>query len=99
MPKVGSLWFEGSQQLDRSFTIQKIFAIAKEAEEAGLAFATKWIDDGKPLLADQVDPIIVNSLASVLPALTKTLDYNPAPISHCTPIDKGGSPVDLRHPR
>jgi hypothetical protein len=29
---------------------------AKKAEEAGLAFAKKWIDDGKPPLADQVDP-------------------------------------------
>jgi hypothetical protein len=91
MPKVGSLWFEGSQQLDISFTIQKIFAIAKEAEEAGLAFAKNGLMmANRPLL---IKLILVNSLASVLAALTKTLDYNPAPVSHCTPIDKGGSPV------
>jgi hypothetical protein len=44
----------------------------------------------RPLL---IKLILVNSLASVLPALTKLLTTIPAPVSHCTPIDKGGSPV------
>lgn len=55
-PRLILSWFECGQQLSRSFTIQKIFTTAKEAEEAGLIFAKKWIDDGKPPVADQVDP-------------------------------------------
>ena len=37
----------------------------------------------RPLL---IKLILVNSLASVLPALTKTLDYNPAPVYYRGPF-------------
>jgi hypothetical protein len=50
-PRLILFWFEGGQ-------VKQIFHNpAKEAEDAGLALAKKWIiDDGKPPLADQVDP-------------------------------------------
>ena len=39
MLKVRRLWFEGSQQLNGSFTIQKILRQQKRLKKAGLVFA------------------------------------------------------------
>ena len=41
-------WYDGSQEMSNLFTVQQTCAKATEAEQTGLLFAEKWIDDGKP---------------------------------------------------
>ena len=47
-PHVYVVFDEGVQHILKNFTIDQIFATSEEAEQAGLSFAQKWIDDGKP---------------------------------------------------
>ena len=47
-PKVTIMWSEGVRQLIKYPQITKYFSTQVEAEREGLAFAKKWIDDGKP---------------------------------------------------
>jgi hypothetical protein len=39
---------EGGHNILKNFTIDRIFATSEKAEQAGLSFAQKWIDDGRP---------------------------------------------------
>ena len=39
---------EGGQNILKNFTIDRTFATSDKAEQAGLSFALKWIDDGRP---------------------------------------------------
>ena len=36
------------QNIFKNFTINQTLATQEEAEQSGLSFAKKWIDDGKP---------------------------------------------------
>ena len=36
---------EGGHNILKNFTIDRIFATSEKAEQAGLSFAQKWIDD------------------------------------------------------
>jgi hypothetical protein len=45
-------WTDGRHEQSRRFDVKRGFATQEEAEEAGLAFAKKWIDDGKPKLRE-----------------------------------------------
>jgi hypothetical protein len=48
-PKVSILCpSEGGTQLMKRVLLKKSFETPEEAEREGLAFAQKWIDDGKP---------------------------------------------------
>ena len=39
---------EGGQNILKNFTIDRPFATSEKAEQAGLSFARKWIDNGRP---------------------------------------------------
>jgi hypothetical protein len=56
-PHLDIAWSESDKTpiTHRPFTIKKRYATEKEAQEAGLAYAKKWIDEGKPDPAVQVD--------------------------------------------
>jgi hypothetical protein len=41
-------WIAGSREESREFDLKRGFATEQDAEEAGVTFAKKWIDDGKP---------------------------------------------------
>ena len=45
-------WTSGPHEQFRRFDVQRGFATQGEAEQAGLTFAKKWIDDGKPKLRE-----------------------------------------------
>ena len=47
-PRLRVSWYDGSQEMSNLFTVQQTCARATEAEQTGLLFAEKWIDDGKP---------------------------------------------------
>jgi|SoiMetStandDraft_2_1073263.scaffolds.fasta_scaffold158586_1 hypothetical protein len=47
-PHLYVVFNEGGQNILKNFTIDQTFATSEEAEQAGLSFAQKWIDDGKP---------------------------------------------------
>jgi hypothetical protein len=47
-PSVVVTYSEGGKNLLRNITIDQIFPTCDEAEQAGLAYVRKWIDDGKP---------------------------------------------------
>jgi hypothetical protein len=49
-PHLYIVFNEGGQDILRNITIDRIFSTCEEAEQAGLLFAQKWIDDGKPNL-------------------------------------------------
>jgi hypothetical protein len=49
-PHVFVIYSDGDQEIVKNFTIDRIFPTSEEAEQAGSAFAQKWIDDGKPNL-------------------------------------------------
>ena len=42
------VYSEGGRNIIKNFTIDQTFSTREEAEQAGLSFAQKWIDDGKP---------------------------------------------------
>ena len=39
---------EGGKHILKNITMDRIFPTCDEAEQAGLAYVCKWIDDGKP---------------------------------------------------
>ena len=41
-------FIEAGQNIVKNFTIDRTFATSEKAEQAGLSFALKWIDDGRP---------------------------------------------------
>ena len=45
-------WTDGRRKQFRPFDVKRGFATEEEAELAGLTFAMKWIDDGKPKLRE-----------------------------------------------
>jgi hypothetical protein len=45
-------WTDGTRKQFRRFDVKRGFATQGEAEQAGLTFAKKWIDDGKPPLRE-----------------------------------------------
>jgi hypothetical protein len=45
-------WTDRSRKEFRRFDVKRGFATQEEAEQAGLAFGRKWIDDGKPKLRE-----------------------------------------------
>ena len=45
-------WTDGRRKQFRRFDVKRGFATEEEAELAGLTFARKWIDDGKPKLRE-----------------------------------------------
>ena len=45
-------WTSGPHEQFRRFDVKRGFATQEEAEQAGLTFARKWIDDGKPKLRE-----------------------------------------------
>jgi hypothetical protein len=45
-------WTARSSEEFRQFDVKRGFATQEDAEQAGLAFARKWIDDGKPKLRE-----------------------------------------------
>jgi hypothetical protein len=45
-------WTDGRRKQFRRFDVKRGFATQGEAEQAGLTFAKKWIDDGKPPLRE-----------------------------------------------
>ena len=45
-------WTDGTRKEFRRFDVKRGFTTQGEAEQAGLAFARKWIDDGKPKLRE-----------------------------------------------
>jgi oligoribonuclease (3'-5' exoribonuclease) len=47
-PHLYVVFDEGGQNILKNFTIDQIFATREQAEQAGLSFVQKWIDDGKP---------------------------------------------------
>jgi hypothetical protein len=48
-PHVIILWKEGGTTRIQPFTLNNhSFSSVEEAQESGLSFARKWIDDGKP---------------------------------------------------
>ncbi len=47
-PHLYVVYSEGGRNIIKNFTIDQTFATSEEAEQAGLSFAQKWIDDGKP---------------------------------------------------
>ena len=47
-PRIFVIYSVGTQEIVKNFAIDKIFSTREEAEQAGLAFAKKWIDGGKP---------------------------------------------------
>jgi len=57
-PRLHIVWSESDKTpiTHTQFTIKQRYATEEEAQQAGLSFAKKWIDDGKLPLADQVDP-------------------------------------------
>src|SRR4030095_14070330 len=75
----------GSVQSSLDHLVRSTLGVIPDIHFVGFS---KSMMANRPLL---IKLILANSLASVLPALTKTTI--PAPVSHCTPIDKGGSPV------
>jgi hypothetical protein len=48
MPDIFVSYSEHSKGVLKSLRMDQTFATPHEAEQAGLAFAQKWIDDGKP---------------------------------------------------
>jgi hypothetical protein len=40
-------WWDASQKITKNFTLNQVFSKREEAEQAGLSFAQKWIDEGK----------------------------------------------------
>jgi hypothetical protein len=46
-------WTVRSREQFREFDVKRGFATQEEAEREGLAFAKKWIDDGKPPLRER----------------------------------------------
>ena len=49
-PHLYIVYSEGGRNIIKNFTIDQTFSTREEAEQAGLSFAQKWIDDGKPNL-------------------------------------------------
>jgi len=49
-PRLHVSWFDGYQEKNKMFTLQQTCARATEAEQRGLLFAKKWIEEGKPML-------------------------------------------------
>jgi hypothetical protein len=47
-PHLYVIFSEGGQNILKNFTIDQTFSTQRQAEQAGLSFAQKWIDDGKP---------------------------------------------------
>ena len=47
-PQLYVSWLEDGYKITKSFTLNQIFSTRKEAKRAGLSFALRWIDDGKP---------------------------------------------------
>jgi hypothetical protein len=47
-PHLHISWWETGQKVTKSFTLNQVFSSRQEAGKAGLSFAQKWIDDGKP---------------------------------------------------
>jgi len=48
VPDVYVSYSENGKSVLKSSRIDQTFASPQEADKAGLAFAQKWIDDGKP---------------------------------------------------
>jgi len=49
-PHLRVVYSEGGQHILKNITIDRVFSTCDEAEQAGLAYAHRWIDDGKPNL-------------------------------------------------
>jgi len=49
-PHLYIVYSDGGRNIIKNFTIDQTFATSEEVEQAGLSFAQKWIDDGKPNL-------------------------------------------------
>ena len=47
-PHLYVVYSEGGRNIIKNCTINQTFSTREEAEQAGLSFAQKWIDDGKP---------------------------------------------------
>jgi hypothetical protein len=45
-------WTVRSREVFRRFDVKRGFATQEDAEQGGLTFAKKWIDDGKPKLRE-----------------------------------------------
>ena len=60
---------DGGHTILKNFTMDWAFATSEKAEQAGLSFAQKWIDDGKPDL--ELDQFLLG--APLAPPSTKTL--------------------------
>jgi hypothetical protein len=43
-------WTVGPREDFRQFDVRRAFATEEDAAQAGVTFAKKWIDDGKPKL-------------------------------------------------
>jgi hypothetical protein len=46
-------WTRGSHKEFRQFEVGRGFATQEDAAQAGVTFAKKWIDDGKPKLRER----------------------------------------------
>jgi hypothetical protein len=46
-PHLYIVYSEGGRNIIKNFTMDQTFSTREEAEQAGLLFAQKWIDDGK----------------------------------------------------
>ncbi len=47
-PHLYIVYSEDGRNIIKNFTIDQTFSTREEAEQAGLSFAQKWIDDSKP---------------------------------------------------
>ena len=47
-PHLHVSWWETGQKITKSFTLNQVFSTRQEAGRAGLSFAQKWVDEGKP---------------------------------------------------
>jgi hypothetical protein len=68
-PHVYIAFNDGGLDFLKNFTIDRTFATSEKAEQAGLSFAQKWIDDGRPDLDLDQFPLG----APLAPLSTKTL--------------------------
>jgi hypothetical protein len=48
IPDVFVTYIEKGKQMLKTFRMDQTFATPAEAEQAGVEYAKKWIDDGKP---------------------------------------------------
>jgi hypothetical protein len=47
-PHIYVIYSEGGRNIIKNCTINQTFSTQEQAEQVGLSFAQKWIDDGKP---------------------------------------------------